>query len=592
MFIRRICAFAAAAVLLAACLPFPAGAEEYKASAVEEFAGWVEYHACRLETSWKVPCEKTLMEALKEKSAADGKTTVLSELLVQFGILGEFTVVWYEDQIGLENLTYYDGWRIFHLYDAGKDSQLSLRDRETLEAALALTDNLSGSDLEKERALFDALCGIVTYDAEEYEGSSDKDCATGALLNGRADCDGYADAMMLCCSLAGIPCHYIHGRSVDSPRGSDGSHMWNLVYVNGSWLMCDVTWGDLDSGGPGYLFFNLGTEDAAASYVWNRDTLFTQIADRADFSTQLMPDQQPASVTSPEDVYLAVRAAVSAGLRRLTLYCPEEILWETDPETFVKMISHGGAGTHSYKTSGRMYELSGISLPDHPFRFCDSREEILSAISDYADQDIRTFSLFFHPSLSEKLFADGHAELQQLFSETRLEKTGRYQYSEDSGCVMLADVSYTDMLPVCASLEEIAALLRRELPSQPASVTFVLAGGLTFDEIREETGIQVYSLGANSLSFLLSGSRVTLTGLTYFDNYCLAETEDEALAFMRQTLADGKEEMRIYCSEELYVSLCADQANGFFSLLQRAGFVGYSVYTTDEYHVLIADSLR
>ena len=197
MVFRRIFILAMLAALLAALVPFSAATDDYKASTVEEFAGWVEYHASRLETSYQVPCEASLMEELKKKSPVDGKTTLLSELLIQFGTLGDYSVVWYGDRIGLENLKYYAGWRISRLQETGKTDLLTSREKETLGAALTVAEQASGSDLEKERFLFDALCGRITYDADPNDMDSDRDCAVGAFLNGRADCDGYADAMML-----------------------------------------------------------------------------------------------------------------------------------------------------------------------------------------------------------------------------------------------------------------------------------------------------------------------------------------------------------------------------------------------------------
>ena len=198
------------------------------------------------------------------------------------------------------------------MQETGKTDLLTSREKETLGAALTVAEQASGSDLEKERFLFDALCGRITYDADPNDMDSDRDCAVGAFLNGRADCDGYADAMMLCCSLSGIPCRYIHGRAVDSPDGRDGSHMWNLVFIENMWLMCDVTWGDRESEEPAYLFFNIGSQDAAASYVWNPETLFTPVAGRVDFSVHLPPDRQPVSVVLQEDVCRAVREFAAA----------------------------------------------------------------------------------------------------------------------------------------------------------------------------------------------------------------------------------------------------------------------------------------
>ena len=591
---RRICFLLILITMVCVC--FSGCAESEPATTLAEFAAQVEMHASRLEATYPVYCDKALMETLKQYSPVGADTTLLSEILMQSGSIGAFSVAWYDDHVEMRNMEYYAGWKILHRWQTGDTAKLNQKERQTLVNALSMVTLASGSDLEKERYIYDAICSAVTYEKRD-DGTGEKDCAVGALLNGRADCDGYSDAMMLCCGLAEIPCRYIHGRAISARQQSraddDGSHMWNLVHVGGSWVMCDDTWGDQDGETPGYLYFNIGSGDAAAAYQWNGTTLFTEIAPATDFSTQLMPDQQPAIVHTEEEVYQAACVAAAAGNHRLMLHCPAEILWQTDGETFRSMLLHGALGSFTYADNGRMYELTGIALPEDPFRFCADREEILSAIQAYADADVHSFSLYFHPALAPRLFADGHAELQQILSESCLAEAGRYQYSEDSGSVHLTDVSFTSsQVPVCHSTEEVLALIRRELPAQPSSLMFCLGDGLAFESVQEAVTNAVYSLGVNAFGYLLSGNRVTLTDLAYYDNYCTAESYDEALAYARGVRNDGMSELRIYCSEELYDFFRADQASAFFGLLKEAGFTAYTVYYSDEYRVLSAEELR
>ncbi len=561
-------------------------------SSLTEFSARVNEHTIRLEETFSVPCSRSVMENLKENSSLNQEASVLSEILLYAGCSGSFSVAWYEDHVVLSDISYYAGWRILYAYKSGNTGLLNSRERQTLFEALELTAGAAGSDLEKERYLHDALCARITYDAAEDE-NGDKDCAIGALLNGRADCDGYADAMMLCCSLAGIPCRYIHGQSVDPPQDdtSDGSHLWNLVFVNGSWLMCDVTWGDQE-GGPDYLYFNLGSRDASPSYRWNPDTLFTEIAPEADFSAQLMPDQRPVSVRSAEDVYSAVREAVLADARRLTLYCPGEVLWQAEPDPFSNLLGQCAVKQYQYRDSGRLYEISNIIPAEKPFSFCDSKEDILTAIRLYADKDIHSFSLYLLPVLADQLFTDDQAALQQVLSESCLENPGQYRYSAETGLVIFTDTYYTAPLAIYRSVEEVLAMIRRELPSQPSSLTFQLENGLRFDSILEQTATAVYSCGAASFSYSVNGSRITLSDLSYYENYCIAESEADVLSYMTSVKSTGKRDLRVYCPGELYNSLHADHAAGFFSLLEQAGFTEYSVGSNDTYHLLVAEGLK
>lgn len=78
--------------------------------------------------------------------------------------------------------------------------------------------------------------------------------AYGALIEGRAVCQGYSDAVKLICDYYNIPCVCISGTS------GNAGHMWNAIQMeDGIWYLMDLTWDDQDS----YLFddfFLVGTQ--------------------------------------------------------------------------------------------------------------------------------------------------------------------------------------------------------------------------------------------------------------------------------------------------------------------------------------------
>ena len=593
MLIRKVCGFVALIMLFATCLS--GNAEGQTTSALETFAAEVMGHAESLDPFFSVKCDAALQRELKSTSPFGGSATVFSEILKQAGNTGTCSMIWYDNSVLIHDVDYYPGWRIRYYWEKGRLSDLSAREMQLLEAAQALVSGAAGSDLEKERYIYDALCARVTYE-KGNDGRGDKDNAFGALLNGRADCDGYADAMLLCCSLAGIPCRYINGEGIKdemlSKSAEDRRHMWNLVSVNGSWLMCDVTWGDYDQEEPDYLYFNIGSQDAAASYRWIPEIAVNPVAAEADFHTQLMPDQQPETCYTMEDVYKAARRKTMAGKHHLLLYCPEEKLWETDRNAFVRMLYHGAIGNYSYSDSGRLFSVSNIVLPDVPFCFCGSKEEALSSIQAYADADVHSFILYFRPTVSESIFANDRAELGRILGESCLEESGRYSYSEESGRVVLTDVSFVSSLPVCRSLEDIVSLLRRELPAHPSSLTFVLADGLAFESLRDDITTAVYATGVHSFKYQWSENRVTVLDIEYYENCCFADTEEDAAAFMRSIRENGESDMRIYCTESLYATLVSDNASAFFSMLKQTGFAEYSVFHNDSNRMIGAQDLR
>lgn len=113
--------------------------------------------------------------------------------------------------------------------------------------------NLSGkTDLEKVTAIYAYLCDNVVYD----ENATNCFTAYGALLDGKAVCQGYALAMMRLLNAVDVETDVVLGTS------SDVNHMWNVVYVDGEYFLLDATW-DSDSEEACYAYFLKGSDDFA-----------------------------------------------------------------------------------------------------------------------------------------------------------------------------------------------------------------------------------------------------------------------------------------------------------------------------------------
>lgn len=102
---------------------------------------------------------------------------------------------------------------------------------ELLQAATKLASQAQGDEWHREEYLHDAMCALVTYDGE----SANQHSAYGALVEGRAVCDGYANAMALLLRLTGVTCGVVQGEMAGA------SHAWNLVQVDGINTWLDVT---------------------------------------------------------------------------------------------------------------------------------------------------------------------------------------------------------------------------------------------------------------------------------------------------------------------------------------------------------------
>lgn len=97
-------------------------------------------------------------------------------------------------------------------------------------------DNLK--DIDKIRKIKDYLIDNVEYDEGFVESVNDNPStkATGALINKKAVCSGYSDAMALFLDKIKIP----------NIKVSSENHIWNLVYINNNWKHLDITWSDTD----------------------------------------------------------------------------------------------------------------------------------------------------------------------------------------------------------------------------------------------------------------------------------------------------------------------------------------------------------
>lgn len=127
-------------------------------------------------------------------------------------------------------------------YGGNKSTIESMRSqlREKALDALSAAAGLS-TDLEKEKALHDRLINLCSYDlaaAQDPDASPDSFSAYGALVDKKAVCQGYAQAMKLLLSSAGIKSVYITGQA------DGGSHAWNIAEIGGHWLYLDATFDD------------------------------------------------------------------------------------------------------------------------------------------------------------------------------------------------------------------------------------------------------------------------------------------------------------------------------------------------------------
>ena len=176
--------------------------------------------------------------------------------------MSEDAYITYNEQDGYVEIEpmYYPGAKIVIASKNGKLDLLTKRENELYEKAMSLIQQAkqeTTTEVELELWLNDWLCEnveyLMTYDENLYDSRFPNDwTAYGAIIEGKANCQGYADAFYLLGSLAGFNVRYQFG------EGNDSGHVWNAIELNGQWYYVDTTWNDtgFDSYQKTYAYFN------------------------------------------------------------------------------------------------------------------------------------------------------------------------------------------------------------------------------------------------------------------------------------------------------------------------------------------------
>ncbi|MBE6574228.1 MAG: hypothetical protein E7652_07530 [Ruminococcaceae bacterium] len=159
------------------------------------------------------------------------------------------------DALVLHKRTHQTKVEMKYIADGKKMREMCREYEKVVEKALeGINDSMS--DFEKELVLCHYVTDKCTYSAvsaDELENT-----AYGALVLGRASCDGYAFAVKDLLNKAFIESFVIYGKA------KDNEHVWNMVNIDGEYYHLDVTWNDSDNKADDGLrfhgYFNLSDE--------------------------------------------------------------------------------------------------------------------------------------------------------------------------------------------------------------------------------------------------------------------------------------------------------------------------------------------
>ena len=130
------------------------------------------------------------------------------------------------------------------------------------------------SSYEKELYAHDYIIKNCAYDEESVKlhksdtVRANEQNAYGALVEGKAVCEGYTRAFQLLCHKLGVDCWVIQGQAQGFEGEDNTNHIWNCVQLYGEWYQVDVTWDDCDdtesalvTDAGSHLYFNITTAE-------------------------------------------------------------------------------------------------------------------------------------------------------------------------------------------------------------------------------------------------------------------------------------------------------------------------------------------
>lgn len=158
----------------------------------------------------------------------------------------------------------YDTLILSYTMDAATRKEAKAKLNDTIDSIMAERPQTS-DEFETEMYLHDKLIEGCTYDTAAvtagFDGAPTAYSAYGALVEGKAVCEGYARAMQLLLKQCGIRSTLVFGQSVKNGE----QHMWNIVTINGKEYHLDATWNDSDDR-TRHNYFNVTTKQISLSH--------------------------------------------------------------------------------------------------------------------------------------------------------------------------------------------------------------------------------------------------------------------------------------------------------------------------------------
>ena len=236
-------------------------------------------------------------------------------------------------------------------------SEKAYMEAELERAVEEITSLVTATEpFEIELQLHDLLCQRVSY-------SDDKNdemiyTAYGALVNGKAICEGYTRAMQLLLSKFGILSTTVSGVAENE------GHMWNLVNIDGNWYHLDVTWNDAD-GFISHEYFNITDSEISLDHTFSKD--YTELLSEELSGGMAFNISKPPCTESAADYFVNKGLIFDVGK---TEELAEQIAVSPDDIIEVKFANTDAKKDFTVNTSLYVDEINAQIAQKHPEADC------------------------------------------------------------------------------------------------------------------------------------------------------------------------------------------------------------------------------
>lgn len=224
---------------------------------------------------------------------------------------------------------------VYYTASKVRDARIAYRDLEQVDAQQKALDKKvdeiikgshSSGDYYHARYISDYIinnCSYITGEGLDYAST-----AYGCLVQGRANCEGYAKAFSLLASKLGLESDVITGTT---DKGEN--HAWNQVKIGTSWYNLDVTWADTDvRGEKREVYFLCSDEDFYKSHTPDRKYFAPFKCEKDEYNYYKNNGLYVSSLDQAEEI---IKRELNAGKSSVELRFESEDLYNSFKDDYI-----------------------------------------------------------------------------------------------------------------------------------------------------------------------------------------------------------------------------------------------------------------